>query len=122
MKTSRVLFHAAAGLFATSLIAALALAGPGPQYFNRATTQPAPKSAPAPQTSTPVAGKCDGCKTTTTWAIRDRGPAGKGVPGASIVGSQHSCARCTGTVVTQNGKVSQGMTHSAICSQVLCCK
>lgn len=122
MKTSRTLVQAATGLFATSLFAALALAGPGPQYFNRTTAQPAAKPAPALKSEAPVAGKCDGCKTTTTWAIRDRGPAGKGVPGASIVGSQHSCARCTGAVVTQNGKTIHGMTHSAVCGPVLCCK
>ncbi len=122
MKTSRTLLQAAAGLFATSLITALALAGPGPQHFNRTTAQPVAKPATPPKATAPVAGKCDACKTTTTWAIGDRGPAGKGAPGASITGSSHECGRCTGTMVVAKATAKNAMTHAATCATMVCCK
>jgi len=121
VKTSRTLLQAAAGLFATSLIAVVTLAGPGPQYFNRTTAQPAPKPAAAPKTEPPVAGKCDACKTTTTWAIGDRGPAGKGAPGASITARSHECGRCSGTIDVAKATAKNSMTHAAACATMVCC-
>jgi hypothetical protein len=105
----------------SGIFAAAAIAGPGPQYWNRPATKPAPKPEAA-KTEAPVAAKCDGCKTTPIWVSNNREPAGKGVPGARVVGSTHSCARCTGTVAAQNGKVKDGMTHNAGCGPLLCCK
>lgn len=108
-------------LLASSLLAAAALAGPGPQYWN--------KSAPAKLAEKPTAvkmdehptGKCDGCKTTPIWVISDRGPAGKGVPGVRLTGYAHSCTGCTGRTVTENGKVKPAMTHAAGCAKLACC-
>lgn len=122
MNACRTLIQTSVACAVSGFFAAVAFAGPGPQYWNRPAPKPAPKVEGAPTTEAPVTGKCDGCKTTPIWVVSDRGPAGKGVPGARIVGSIHSCARCTGTVATQNGKVKDGMTHNAGCGPLLCCK
>ena len=124
MKTYRNLIQISVGCAVSGIIAAVAFAGPGPQYWNRSAPTPKAKAEAEAVTKTeaPVAGKCDGCKTTPIWVVSDRGPAGKGIPGARIVGSTHSCARCTGTLATQNGKVKDGMTHNAGCGPLLCCK
>ncbi len=89
-------------MIASSLFAALALAGPGPQYWNKTAPKPAEKAAPVKMDEHPT-GKCGGCKTSPTWAVGDRGPAGKGI-GVRVAGYSHSCTGCsTGTMTTENG-------------------
>jgi hypothetical protein len=121
MKTQRTLIRSTVGIFVSGILAAAALAGPGPQYWNRPATKPAPKSE-APKVEPPVVAQCEGCKTTPIWVSSNRHPAGKGSPRARVVGSTHSCTYCTGTVAAQNGKVKDGMTHDAGCGALLCCK
>lgn len=97
------------------------LAGPGPQYWSKSTTPPpAVKEQAKPKAPGPA--KCDGCKTTTKWIISDRGPAGKGVPGASIAERKHECKGCSGTVVTEKRTTTGTMVHSEKCLALLCCK
>lgn len=121
MKTSRTLIRTSVVIIASGLFAAGALAGPGPQYWNRPAAKSAPKSETAPKAEAPVAGKCDGCKTTPIWAAGDRSPAGKG-PYQQVIGKKHECGRCAGAVATERGTVKNTMTHNAGCGPLLCCK
>lgn len=118
MKTT--LLRSSLGILVSGACVAAAWAGPGPQFWKGSS--PAPGKAPAAKTHATAAAKCEGCKTTPIWVVSDRGPAGKGLPGARIVGSTHSCARCTGTIATQNGTAKDGMTHHVACGPLLCCK
>jgi hypothetical protein len=126
--TLRMIVQSSVSLLVSSVFAAALLAGPGPQYWIRPTVASAPKAAAAPKAGVapkaevPVVAKCDGCKTTPLWVVSDRGPAGKGVPGTRVVGSQHSCTRCVGINATEHGKVKSVMTPSAACGPLLCCK
>jgi hypothetical protein len=115
MKT-RTLTRTSFGIIASSLIAAAALAGPGPQYWNR----PAAMKADTVKKDGPVPAKCDGCKTAPIWVMGDKAPAGKGV-GLHVVGKKHECSRCTGAVVTENGRVKSDMKHNTACGPLLCC-
>lgn len=120
MKTP-TLIRTSVGIIASGLFAAAALAGPGPQYWNKSAPKPAEKPAPVKMEEHPT-GKCDGCKTTPIWVISDRGPAGKGVPGSRITGYLHSCTGCAGKNVTENGKTRANMKHSDGCTKLVCCK
>lgn len=117
MKTLN-LFRASAALIVSGVFAASTLAGPGPQYWNRPSAKPAEKPTPVKMNEHP-SGNCDGCKTTPIWVVGDRGPAGKGAPGARITGNAHACTGCVGTV---NGKVKSNMQHGAGCVKLVCCK
>jgi hypothetical protein len=101
-------------------LATASFAGPGPQYWIR----PAKPSAPAAKSETPapVATACAGCKTTNIVTVSDRGPAGKGVPGARIAGTKHECSLCSGSVSREDGKSSGTITHTAACGSIACCK
>ena len=120
MKTPDIV-RSSLAVLAGGFFAVAALAGPGPQYWNRPTPPPAEKPAPAKMDEHPT-GKCDGCKSTPIWVISDRGPAGKGVPGARVTGYSHSCAGCVGKIATENGKTKADMKHSAGCATMVCCK
>lgn len=120
MKT-RTLIRTSVGILASGLFAAAALAGPGPQYWNKSTPKPAEKPALVKMEEHPT-GKCDGCKTTRVWSINDRGPAGKGVPGARVSGNSHSCTGCMGKNAMENGKTKTDMKHSDGCAKLVCCK
>src|SRR5687768_18910 len=99
MKT-RTLIRTCVGIFVSGLFAATALSGPGAEYWIR-PAKPVTKPE-APKTEAPVVGKCVDCKTSPVWAFNNREPAGKGAPGARVVGNKHECARCSGAVVTEN--------------------
>lgn len=120
MKTN--LLRTSAGIIASGFFAAAALAGPGPQFWNRPTAAPAPKADAPAKPETPPPAKCDGCKTTKIWEHTSTGPAGKGTSSARVVGSRHSCARCAGAITNQSGKVTDAMTHNPACGPLLCCK
>lgn len=110
-----------ATLLASGFFVAAALAGPGPQYWNKSTpAKPAEKPVPVKMDEHPT-GKCNGCKTTPIWVIGDRGPASKGV-GARVAGYSHSCNGCAGKVTTENGKTADGMKHATDCARLVCCK
>ena len=102
-----------AATLALGSFSAVALAGPGPQYWNK---------APAP--AVPATPKCAGCTTTTTtpFASNDRGPAGKGANYAGVTKTTHGCSICTGTIETAKGQTKDTMTRAAACSTLLCCK
>ncbi len=119
MKT-RTLIRTSFGIIASGLLAAAALAGPGPQYWNKTTSKPAEKPAPVKMDEHPT-GKCDGCKTTPIWVNGDRGPAGKGV-GLRVAGYSHSCKGCVGTLTTENGKTKADMKHAEGCAKLVCCR
>ena len=121
MKAPRTLLRTSAAIFVGGLFTAAALAGPGPQYWNRPAAKPVPKSEPAPKAEAPVAGKCGGCKTTPIWVPGDRSPAGKG-PYQQVVGKKHECSRCTGAIAAERSEVKNTMTHNAGCGPLLCCK
>lgn len=104
-----VLATLALGAFATA-----ALAGPGPQFWNKPPT-------PAP-TPTVADAKCSGCKTTTQVTGDDRGPAGKGVAVRSVASTTHACSSCTGTVVATKADKQDTMISSPACTTLLCCK
>ena len=119
MKT-RTLIRTSLGILAGGFFAAAALAGPGPQYWNKTALKPADKPAPVKMDEHPT-GKCDGCKTTPNWVVGDRGPAGKGV-GLRVAGYSHSCTGCVGKIVTENGKTKGDMKHAPGCATLICCK
>lgn len=118
MKTTslRSAFAALSTTLALGTFVATALAGPGPQYWNKA---PAP-AAPAAKSAT--ASACGGCSDTTQWKISDRGPAGKGVPGASVASRTHGCTNCSGEVVSTPSQTKDTMTRAAACGSMMCCK
>lgn len=120
MKT-RTLLRTSIAIIASGLFSAAAFAGPGPQYWNRPSTKPVEKPAVVKMDEHPT-GKCDGCKTTPTWGVSDRGPGGKGGPGTRVTGYTHSCTGCVGKNSTRNGKVNMAMQHSAGCAKLVCCK
>lgn len=122
MKTSLNLLRIPVGLLASSILGAAALAGPGPQYWNRPAAKSTQASESASKSATAVPAKCGDCKTTPIWGPSDREPAGKGVAGARLLGSRHECARCPGEVTTEKKRVTDRMIHNAACSQMLCCK
>jgi len=121
MKSLRTLLGTSATIFASGLFTAAALASPGPQYWNRLAVKPAPKPEASTKAETPVAGKCDSCKTTPIWVAGDRSPAGKG-PFHQVIGKKHECGRCAGAVATARGAVKDTMKHNAGCGPLLCCK
>ena len=105
------------GALALAAFVTAAMAGPGPQFWNRPQpTNRETKSTPA------AAAKCDGCKESVRWTISDRGPAGKGVPGSSIASRSHTCGSCTGTILNEKGAVKDGMAHGNACARLQCCK
>ncbi|MDO8543656.1 MAG: hypothetical protein Q7S40_24715 [Opitutaceae bacterium] len=116
-KSPRRVRSALVAILAAGAFTATLLAGPGPQYWNKSPA-PAPAAKPHPATTE----KCPDCKTTTRWVIGDRGPAGKGVAGASIAGKTHECKGCAGVKVAEKGKVQDTMVHSQKCNPLLCCK
>lgn len=94
--------------------AAVSLAGPGPQYWNKApSATPAAKTAPA---------GCASCTDTAQWKISDRGPSGQGVAGASLASRTHGCSSCSGTVVSSAQQTKDTMTRAAACGTMVCCK
>lgn len=119
MKT-RTPLRTSVAIIASSLFAAAALAGPGPQYWNKTAPKPAEKPAPVKMDDHP-AGKCGGCTTSRIWVVGDRGPAGKGV-GLRVAGYSHSCTGCTGAITTTGGKTKSDMKHAAGCATLACCK
>ena len=120
--TPRTLVQSSVGFLASGVFAAALLAGPGPQYWNRPAATAAPKSEAASNTEALAAAKCDGCKTTPIWVVSERGPAGKGVPGTRVVGSQHACVRCVGVNTVEHGKAKNAMMPGAACGPLMCCK
>ena len=110
------------GILASLILATAALAGPGPQYWNKLSSNPAEKTSPVKMDDHPT-GKCDGCKTNRVWSINDRGIAGKGFPpGARVSGSSHSCSGCDGKNTSEKGKIKAEMKHSDGCAKLVCCK
>ena len=109
------------GILASGLFAAAAFAGPGPQYWSKSAPKLAENPALVKMDEHPT-GKCDGCKKTPIWVISDRGPSGKGAPGARVTGYSHSCTGCDGKIVTENGKTKSDMKHSPGCATLVCCK
>lgn len=108
------------GILGSGLLAAAALAGPGPQPGHSAP--PPPEKAPRVKVDGHPTGKCEGCRMVPIWVISDRGPAGKGVPGARVTGYSHSCTGCVGKNRTENGKTTLGMQHGPACAALGCCK
>ena len=101
MKT-RTLLRTSVGIFATGLFAAAALAGPGPQYWNRPAAKPAPK-AEAPKTETPVVAKCAGSEVVAVTVMKPSWPNGRGPLTEVQTGTKTVCRMCpVTTVVTTN--------------------
>jgi hypothetical protein len=121
MKT-RTLIRTSVGLFASGVFAAAVSAGPSPQYWHQMERIRAENAAKQKTDAPSKVVKCEGCNTNPIWTANDRTPAGKGAPGARVVGYTHSCARCTGAVVTEKGKAKDGMTRAAACEAMQCCK
>lgn len=119
MKTnsSNLLHSTLVAALAMGAFTAAALAGPSTQFANRPSTAPS-----AAKTAAAALAKCDGCKTTLTWAATDRSPAGKGAPAARVIGKQHDCTGCAGGIVAAAGQVKDTMAHSKECAPRLCCK
>lgn len=120
MKASRPILRSTQVILLSSLFAASALAGPGPEYWLNRAAKPAPKTAA--KAETPIAAKCGDCKTTPIRVMVHQTPTGKGTPTWANVGSKHSCASCTGTTTVVNGKINDRMTHRAGCVALVCCK
>jgi hypothetical protein len=117
---NRTLLRTSVAIIAGGLFAAAALAGPGPQYWNKTAPKPTEKPAPVKMDEHP-SDKCGGCKTSPIWVVGDRGPAGKGV-GLRVSGYSHSCTACSGALTTENGKAKSDMKHAAGCAKLVCCK
>ena len=116
MKTKSLFLSLSTGsaLFLGALATA-ALAGPGPQYWSapRTPVQPAKAAVAA----------CAGCSTKAVTRQSERGPAGKGVASAQVVGTTHACTFCSGIIVTENNAVKDTMKRDASrCASLTCCK
>jgi hypothetical protein len=122
MKTSLNFLRIPMGLLASSILGTAAIAGPGPQFWNRPAAKSAQAAESASKSNPASPAKCDACKTSPIWGTNNREPAGKGAAGARLLGSRHECARCPGVVTMEKNQVNDRMTHNAACSQMLCCK
>jgi hypothetical protein len=91
---------------------AVALAGPGPQYWNKA-----PAAAPTAPTAPPWAG----CTTTTPFASNDRGPNGRGAHDAAVANTIPSRSVCPGTIATAKGQTKDTLSRTAAYGTILCC-
>jgi hypothetical protein len=117
---TRNLFKTSAAILMSGVLAATTLGARGPENWTKGRGKPAEKPASVRMDEHPT-GKCDGCKTTRIWRVSDRGPVGKGMSGARVTGSKHSCTGCVGTIATEKDKTKADMKHSDGCAKLACC-
>jgi hypothetical protein len=113
-------------LASLALGAAVAFAGPGPQFWQNVGKASAPTAhAPVTKAVASAPAGCGGCKTAPVTEFSSTLPNGKGTPRWTVVGSKHTCGGCTGTIASIRGKVSDTMDRgSGACaaSAMACCK
>lgn len=114
-------------VLATAVLGALAsfaIAGPGPQYWQRAKPVTTFTEAKAVGPHDMVTMQCKGCKTVMIRDSRHVGPPSKGHEEWFAIGSKHSCTECDGEITVVKGKTKDSMQHN--CSKcgdgtVTCC-
>ena len=122
MQTNRsrlALVVAVLGISTASLIA-----GPGPQYWNRATPVTSTKEADALKPGDTAVMVCGACKTVLVRDSRHVGPPGKGYEQWFTIGAKHKCDHCGGEMSVVRGKTSDSMQHNcSMCGEgaAFCC-
>ena len=114
-------------LFATAALGALAsfaYAGPGPQFWNRATPITTTKEAEAVKPDDTVMMVCGACKTVMIRNSKHVGPPSKGHEEWFTIGSKHQCDHCGGEISVVRGKTADSMQHNcSMCGEgaAFCC-
>ena len=122
MKTRRILLALSA--VALVLSSASLIAGPGPQFWNRATPVTTTKDADALKPDDTVVMVCGACKTVLVRESKHVGPAGKGSEQWFTIGTKHQCGHCGGEMSVVKGKTTDSMQHNCtMCGEgaAFCC-
>ena len=109
------------GVIISGLIAASALAGPGPEFRMWRLARPATPVVQPDKSDTAKATLCGGCSAVTLVKVANRNPMGKGLPTNEMIGSKHSCSNCAGSSTIINGVAKGQIEHGAGCGQLECC-
>ena len=122
MKTRRSLL--ALGVAALVLSSASLIAGPGPQFWNRATPVTTTKEADALKPGDTAVMVCAACKTVMVREARHVGPPSKGSEQWFTIGTKHQCGHCGGEMSVVKGKTTDSMQHNcSMCGEgaAFCC-
>jgi len=122
MKTRRSLFALSAAILMLS--ASSLIAGPGPQFWNRAVPVTTTKEADALKPGDTAVMVCGACKTVLVRDSKHVGPAGKGSEQWFTIGTKHQCGHCGGEMSVVRGKVTDSMQHNcSMCGEgaAFCC-
>jgi hypothetical protein len=106
------------------LSSASLIAGPGPQYWNRATLVTTTKEADALKPGDTAVMVCGACKTVMVRDSKHVGPAGKGSEQWFTIGTKHQCGHCGGEMSVVRGKTTDSMQHNcSMCGEgaAFCC-
>ena len=120
MKATQLLL--AAALFTG--LAALSIAGPGPQYWSRTKSTTPVQKAEVIKTADLNAMACAACKTTAIEEFKSTNPNGRPPLSWVQTGTKHDCAMCGGSIVAVKGKTTDTMGYNCkMCSEVapVCC-
>ena len=108
----------------------LALAGPGPQYWQQQEKLRAENAAKTPAAS-PIAKSavnpamtCAHCKTSVVQEFSALNVSGKYTPHATTIGFRHECSSCGGAIATSRGTTTNEMKDNCpICAKATpgCC-
>jgi hypothetical protein len=122
MKT-RLSLHAL-GAVALALSSASLFAGPGLQYWNRATPVATTTEAEALKPGDTAVMVCGACKTVLVSDSKHVGPAGKGSEQWFTIGTKHQCGHCGGEMSVVRGNTTDSMQHNcSMCGEgaAFCC-
>lgn len=101
-----------------------AIAGPGPQFWNRATPVTTAKEADALKPGDTAVMVCGACKTVLVRDSKYVGPGGKGHMEWFTIGKKHKCDHCGGEMSVVRGKTTDSMQHNcSMCGEgaAFCC-
>jgi len=110
MKTRRSLFTLVGT--AVSLSTVTLVAGPGPQFWNRATPVTTTAEAKAVKPGDTVMMVCGACKTVVLTEFKSAQPNGRPPMSWFEVGSKHECEHCGGAITIVRGKTTDSMQHN----------
>jgi len=104
---------------AFSFTASLALAGPGPQFWNKQTPASTAKQSDTAKPGAPAAMVCPACKTVPLiGAIDTNKPNPRALPRTPDVGFKHTCRHCGGELTAMRGKMTNAMQgNCAMCGK-----
>ncbi len=101
-----------------------AIAGPGPQFWNRASPVTTTKEAEALKPTDTAVMVCGACKTVLVRDAKYVGPSGKGRYEWFTIGAKHKCDHCGGEMSVVRGKTTDTMQHNcSMCGEgaAFCC-